>query len=151
MGLIPGSGRSAREGNSHPTLVFLPGKFHRGAWGATVHGFRKELDMTQRLSMHVHAVPSWRWGLLQSCSSHQHMCHSFSRVWDPCNWCGVTVSPGGGCDWNKPIRVTLYSSTWFLIWVCEVYANPCMLFPSFRDWFMDDSNRAKFRRNFALL
>ena len=51
---IPGSGRppwvSSRKG--HPSLVFLPGKFH-GAWRATVHG-SAELDVTE----HKHNVSS---------------------------------------------------------------------------------------------
>ena len=46
VGLIPGSGRSAGEGNDNPTPVFLPGKSHRGAWQATVHEVTKESDTT---------------------------------------------------------------------------------------------------------
>ena len=44
-GLIPGSGRSAREGIS--ALVFCPGEFHGlySPWG------RKESDTTERLSL----------------------------------------------------------------------------------------------------
>ena len=43
LGLIPGLGRTSREGKSYPTPVFLPGEFH-GLWG------RRESDMTERLS-----------------------------------------------------------------------------------------------------
>ena len=48
QGLIPGSGRSPREGNGYPLPVFLPGEFPRqkslrgcSSWGC------KELDMTE--------------------------------------------------------------------------------------------------------
>ncbi|XP_069412045.1 complement C1q tumor necrosis factor-related protein 3 isoform X2 [Ovis canadensis] len=44
IGLIPGSGRFLEEGDSYP--VFLPGKFHRRAWQATLHEVSKELDTT---------------------------------------------------------------------------------------------------------
>ena len=33
-----------------PTLVFLPGESHRGAWWATVHGVAKSQDTTERLN-----------------------------------------------------------------------------------------------------
>ena len=36
MGSIPGSGRFPGVGND-PTPVLLSGKFHRGAWRATVY------------------------------------------------------------------------------------------------------------------
>ena len=54
-GLIPGSGRSPGEGN-RSTLQYscLGNPMDRGAWWATVHDVTKELDMTERLSMHVH-------------------------------------------------------------------------------------------------
>ena len=46
-GLIPGSGRSLREGNGNPLQYSYRGKpMDRGAWWATVHGVAKELDMT---------------------------------------------------------------------------------------------------------
>ena len=47
LGLIPGSGRSAGEGNGNPLQDFcLENPMDRGAWQATVHGVAKELDMT---------------------------------------------------------------------------------------------------------
>ena len=47
LALIPGSGRSPREGNSNPfqySCLYNP--IDRGAWRATVHGVA-ELDMTE--------------------------------------------------------------------------------------------------------
>ena len=47
LGLIPGSGRSAGEGNGNPLQdSCLENPMDRGAWQATVHGVAKELDMT---------------------------------------------------------------------------------------------------------
>ena len=48
--LIPGSGRSPGEGNGHPfQYSCLGNSMDRGAWWATVHGLRKDSDMTERL------------------------------------------------------------------------------------------------------
>ena len=44
-GSIPGSGRSPAVGNGSP----LQDSMDRGAWGATVHGGRKELDMSEHI------------------------------------------------------------------------------------------------------
>ena len=53
-GSVPGSGRSPREGNGNPLEYSCLGNpVDRGAWRATVHGVAKELDTTERLSMHV--------------------------------------------------------------------------------------------------
>ena len=49
MGSIPGLGRSPGNGNTlHYSCLENP--MDRGAWWATVHGFEKELDTTERLS-----------------------------------------------------------------------------------------------------
>ena len=55
LSLIPGSGRSLREGGWQPTLLFLPGEFHGQRslvyfcpWG------RKESDMTEWLILSLH-------------------------------------------------------------------------------------------------
>ena len=49
MGLIPGSGRSSREGNGNPLQYScLRNPVDRGAWWATVHGGCKESDTTER-------------------------------------------------------------------------------------------------------
>ena len=46
LGLIPGSRRSLGEGNGNPfQYSCLENSMDRGAWGATVHGVAKELDM----------------------------------------------------------------------------------------------------------
>ena len=39
--LIPRSGKSSGKGNGNLTLLFLPGKSHRGVWWAIVHGVAK--------------------------------------------------------------------------------------------------------------
>ena len=53
LGLIPGWGRSPREGNGCPLQYScLENSMDRGAWQATVHRGHKELDMTEQLSMH---------------------------------------------------------------------------------------------------
>ena len=47
VGLIPGSGRSHREGNGNPLQYSCLGNpMHREAWWATVHGVEKELNTT---------------------------------------------------------------------------------------------------------
>ena len=51
VGLIPGSGRSPREGNGNPLQYSCLGNpMHREAWWATVHGVEKELNTTQRIN-----------------------------------------------------------------------------------------------------
>ena len=53
--LIPGLGRSSVEGNGNPLQYSCwENSMDRGAWRATVCGVA-ELDMTDRLSMHVHS------------------------------------------------------------------------------------------------
>ena len=50
-GLIPGLERVLGEGNDNPLQYSSLGNtMDRGAWGATVHGLTKELDMTEQLS-----------------------------------------------------------------------------------------------------
>ena len=45
--LIPGLGRTPREGNGHPLQCSCwRSPMDRGAWQATVHGVAEELDMT---------------------------------------------------------------------------------------------------------
>ena len=53
-GLIPDLGRIPRGGNVNPLQYScFENSMDRGAWWATVHGVRKESDMTERLSMRV--------------------------------------------------------------------------------------------------
>ena len=48
--LIPGSGRSPREGNCNPLKYsYLENSMGRGAWRATVHGVTKKSDTTELL------------------------------------------------------------------------------------------------------
>ena len=52
-GLLPGSGRSLREGHGNPLQYScLRNPMDRGAWRDTVHGVAKESDMTQQLNTH---------------------------------------------------------------------------------------------------
>ena len=47
-GLVPGLGRSPGEGNGNPLQYScLENPMDRGAWQATVHGVRKELDTAE--------------------------------------------------------------------------------------------------------
>ena len=47
VGLIPGLGRSPRDGNGNPLQYSCLGNpVDRGAWWATVHGVAKESDTT---------------------------------------------------------------------------------------------------------
>ena len=58
-GLIPGSGRSPREGNGNPLQYSCLGSLMgRGAWWATVHGVTKESDMTEQLNNNNTATPA---------------------------------------------------------------------------------------------
>ena len=53
MGLIPGSGNSAGEGNGNQLKYsFLENPMDRGAWQATVHSI-EESDTTEQLSTHI--------------------------------------------------------------------------------------------------
>ena len=48
MGLIPGSGRPSGGGHGNPLQYpCLENPMDREAWGATVHGVAKELDITE--------------------------------------------------------------------------------------------------------
>ena len=50
-GLIPGTGRSPREGNGNPLQYSCPeNSMDRGAWRATVHGVTE--NQTEQLSTH---------------------------------------------------------------------------------------------------
>ena len=50
-GSIPGSGRSLGGGNSNPLQYSCLGNpMDRGAWWATAHGVKKELDTTYQLN-----------------------------------------------------------------------------------------------------
>ena len=64
LGLIPGLGRSPGERNGYPLQYSgLENSMDRGAWRATVHGGRKELDTTEQLSLTHSTVlsPAWVW------------------------------------------------------------------------------------------
>ena len=51
MGSIPGLGRSPEEGNGNPLQYScLRNPIDRAAWWATVHGIRRESDMTEQLN-----------------------------------------------------------------------------------------------------
>ena len=51
LGSITGSGRSPGEGlATHSNILAWKIPIDRGAWQGTVHGGRKELDMTKQLS-----------------------------------------------------------------------------------------------------
>ena len=60
-GLIPGSGRFPRSRKWQPTPVFLPRKLHgqRSLSGYNTWGCKK-LDTTERLSMPMLNIPSWK-------------------------------------------------------------------------------------------
>ena len=54
VGLIPGSGRSSREGNGNPLQYSCLGNpMDRGVWRVTTRGVAKELDRTEHLSTHT--------------------------------------------------------------------------------------------------
>ena len=60
MGLIPGSGRSAGEGNGNPfQYSCLENPVDRGASWATVHGVAKSQTRLKWLSMDVCTIQSW--------------------------------------------------------------------------------------------
>ena len=51
MGSIPGLGRSPEEGNGNPLQYScLRNPIDRAAWWATVHGIRRQSDMTEQLN-----------------------------------------------------------------------------------------------------
>ena len=58
---IPGSGRSPGEGKGNLLQYsYLGNPMNRGDWQATVHGLKKELEVTQQLnnSSNIHLVYS---------------------------------------------------------------------------------------------
>ena len=56
-GLIPGSGRSPREGNGNPLQYScLENPMNRGAWWDIVHGVSKESDTTEQLNKLLEAI-----------------------------------------------------------------------------------------------
>ena len=69
-GLISGSVRSPGQGNGSSASVFLPGKFHgqRSLAGCISWGC-KELDTTERLSMHA-IIPSKKLGNIYMLTSY---------------------------------------------------------------------------------
>ena len=52
LGSIPGSGRSAGEGNGNPLQYDCLENPHRGAWWATVHGVTRSQKELKHLSTH---------------------------------------------------------------------------------------------------
>ena len=55
---LPGSGGSPGEGNGDPLQYSCLGNpMDRGAWGATVYGVTKELDVTRRLNSNTKHAP----------------------------------------------------------------------------------------------
>ena len=63
VGLIPGSGRSPREGNGNPLQYScLEKPMDRGAWRATVHRISKSQTQPKWLGMHAHTIANTlRW------------------------------------------------------------------------------------------
>ena len=56
-GSVPESGRSPGEGNGNPLQYsYLENSMDRRAWWATVHGSRKELDMTEQLTLSLSSL-----------------------------------------------------------------------------------------------
>ena len=67
-GLIPGLGRSSGGGNGNPLQSScLVNPMDRGAWGSTVHGIAKELDITYQLKSNFlsHCLPKLQWGFFK--------------------------------------------------------------------------------------
>ena len=55
VGLIPGSGRSPGGGHGNPLQYScLENPIEREAWRVTVHGVKKESDMTEHVCAHSH-------------------------------------------------------------------------------------------------
>ena len=79
-----------------PTPVFFPGKFHRGAWQATVQGAAKESDMTEQHNMHA-----YKWIVNHNVDDSDFSggkIESSGRPWSPkatCNGLGVAENSVG--------------------------------------------------------
>ena len=59
LGSIPGLGRSSAEEDGSPLQdSCLENFMDRGAWQATTHGVKKELDMTEQAA---NTYPFYRW------------------------------------------------------------------------------------------
>ena len=55
VGLIPGSGRSPREGNGYPLQYScLENAIDREAWQGTVHGGHKETQLSHNTAMYTY-------------------------------------------------------------------------------------------------
>ena len=69
-GAIPGSGRSAGEGNDNPLQYScLENSMDRGAWRASVHGVAKcwtQLSVHTHTQIHLYILSPWGWGLVSS-------------------------------------------------------------------------------------
>ena len=73
LGLIPGSGGSPGEGNGNPfQYSCLENSMDRGAWQTVVHGFAKELGMTEALSTAISSVQSNR-SVVSLCTHGVHI------------------------------------------------------------------------------
>ena len=73
--LILASGRSPGEGNGNPfQYSCLKNSIDRGSWQATVHGFTKNQDVTERLSTSIY---------ITNMSAYRHLKQSLPTISEP--------------------------------------------------------------------
>ena len=82
VGSFPGSGRSPREGNGNPLQYScLENPTDKGAWWATVHGSKEELDMTEQLNNNKRSKAGQKdWGLQVTETMSVVLDHAFRTV-----------------------------------------------------------------------
>ena len=136
---IPGSGRSSGEGNGNPLQYSCLGNpMDRGAWGATVQGVAKELDMTEHTCTNIpHAIKDSWWVWFQwlcILQMNPDFSHLPSQEWTPPEQPGLCNEiPHGAvgsltssfsilrvasldCSWWYRMSSSVWTGCWALTW-----------------------------------
>ena len=147
MGLIPGWGRSPREGNGNPLQYSCLGNPRdRGAWWATVHGVTKESDRTERVNNNKASFDRWgnqgteRWSHSWKASEVAHGGAGVTATWlqSPCPEGLYTSWPVSWLFQHRvlpPYLISLISMCWYLIADCLHFSLSGRVMYFFTFWF----------------